>query len=74
MKYLFTYNYEAKKDGGHHVNGSGSMIITAEEANKITFSMIFGLDGAVSMAEKCIMEEGMYDVEVAPMGWFKFDE
>ena len=74
MKYLFTYNYEAKKEGGYHVNGSGSIVVNAEGANKITDSMIFGEAGAVSLAKKRIMEEGVYDVKVAPMGWFKFNK
>lgn len=73
MKYLFTYSVKGKKDG-LPVSGTGAMPIKATDTDKITESLIYGEGGAIDLATDALHKEGLTDVSVAPMGWFKFDE
>ena len=74
MTYLFAYIYSAKRDG-ESVSGLGSVKITAPGTNKITESIIYGENGAINIVRYMLSKDhNMTNIDVSPMGWFKFDE
>ena len=73
MKYLLTYAYGGKVNN-MQTSGTGSMVVTAS-GNKITEKMIFDKEnGAISIVKEQLEIEGIKDVKVVVMGFFKFDE
>ena len=74
MSYVFTYIYSAKRDG-ESVSGQGSVKIIATGINKITESTIYGENGAINIVKDMLSRDhNMVNIDVSPMGWFKFDE
>lgn len=74
MTYLFTYIYSGKRNG-ESVSGQGSVKIIATGINKITESTIYGENGAINIVKDMLSRDhNMANIDVSPMGWFKFDE
>lgn len=73
MTYVFTYIYSAKRDG-ESVSGQGSVKIIST-GNKITESTIYGENGAINIVKYMLgRDHNMINIDVSPMGWFKFDD
>ena len=68
-KFLFTFSYSYRKDSKDY-SGIGSARI-CNISNKITESKI---DNAIDVVTQNFKDDGCYDINIIPMGWFKFDE
>ena len=73
MTYLFTYCWSGRENGLVK-SGNGSMDIRMTNSDKITVDAIYGKGGAKEMATKALEDSGMTEIELCPMGFFKFDE
>lgn len=74
MKYLFVYSYGAVNQNGNACSGDGSICMNATGTDKITKEVIYGELGAINVARAALEKDGMTNVKVVPMGWFKFED
>ena len=71
MKYLFTYAYKGKNQGLLPETGRGSAEMITTETDKITPKVI---ESACDVVRKDLESNGIHVDNIAPMGWFKYDE
>lgn len=70
MKYLLTYAYEGIREG-KPISGQGSTVMAVIGIDKITPEII---TDAVEWVRNDFIKGGTRINNIAPMGWFKYDE